>query len=169
MRMKGEIMPKILIVFHGGSGALAMLASDAAAGAEGVRFAETKVRSTLPDAEELLMHDGVLFGFEGPENDAAWGEMAAGMGQLADWARENPGRFSNVVGGVFSSTDAGERAGIAALSRLGAIVVTTGDRAGDSRGRARALGVRVAKTAEWVRHGLSHERGHAHTHQKTTD
>jgi len=155
-------MPKVIVLVSGADDAASSLGVAAADGAKSVRFTEVDVRSTGADASRharvasahaVTHYDGVVIATASGATDDAL------MHLLDELARER--EVSTTVFGV-AAGDAGlaER-----VSRLGGVVVSQRAGAdGDAAEQARLLGVRVAKVAGWVRHGLGHEAEHQHAH-----
>lgn len=139
-------MPKVLVLFDGRSDDTARAARAIGEGAESVRFTEVELRA-LETGERASAYDGVVL---------------VGSRESAQVATESlTGPLADRVGGVFTA-DGGDEvqpALVAAMLSAGMIVV--GPR---PDGDARALGARVAKVTEWVRHARSHEHGHSHGH-----
>lgn len=146
-------MPKILVVLDPSSSTAARQADLVAEGARSVRFAEVDVRTlaTLAGAPD---HDAILIGVDGgSQSVAAVLERFAPHGGVTD-------RVVAAFGG--SASDAWDLLRPAAT--LGVIVVP-GEASSDDA--LRALGARVTRVAEWVRHAKSHEArpgGHGHHH-----
>jgi hypothetical protein len=142
-RIEGESMPKLLVLCEEESGVTKMLADAAASGARGVRFMEVDVRTavSLAPARE---YDAILFATGGVPSVAIDRTIA----ELA-----SAGDTSNTV---FAAVGVGAPAVIARCVEAGGIVAAV--RGGD----AKATGVRAAKVAGWVRHGLGHEAEHHH-------
>lgn len=137
-------MPKLIVLFSGGSDAGRLIAKSAADGAKSVRFMEVDVREL--GAADVNGYDGVVIVPDGASE-------AAVDAALHDVAHAG----SNVVVGV-----AAEGALPARTQRMDVIVVSSREK--DPEARARALGLRTAKVAAWVRHGLGHEAEDGHTH-----
>jgi len=135
-------MPKVLVQFDGSSNDAAQAARTVADGAESVRFTEVEVRA-LDARERLADYDGVVFVASRTGMDGATGALAG---------------LTDKVGAVVApdGTD-GQSTLVAAMLRAGMIVVGAG-----TEGEARAIGARVAKVTEWVRHALSHHHHHTH-------
>ncbi|HEX8850407.1 MAG TPA: NAD(P)H-dependent oxidoreductase [Gemmatimonadaceae bacterium] len=173
-------MPKVLVLFHSRSGTAA-LAEAVAEGAASVKFTEVELRRiedlasaaenagttsrhrVLESVESLADYDGLIIGVE--ERD---GRMVAEVRAVLDRARQlaSRGSFVDKVGAAFGAGDEGASEAatnpiIASMMHLGMLIVPPGS--GDAKG-ARALGARVAKVTEWVRHAKSHEHGHKHAH-----
>ena len=140
----------------------------------------------LESAEQVAAYDGVIIGSPG-DSGAMSAELRQLLDQLAPLAAK--GALTDRVGAVFTAAPAsrgghdsalsGMTAALASLgmlicppgvaadaSPLGAVGLTEGDeQIGDADlATARALGKRVAKVAEWVRHAKSHEAPHHHAH-----
>ena len=154
------------------------------------REALAKRYRTLEAAERIADYDGVVIGSPG-HFGAMSAELRDVLDQLGPLASR--GALVDKVGGAFTtalagrggheSTLAGMTTAMASLgmllcppgqgevasgagSPLGAIALTgDGQPIGEAElATARALGKRVAKVAEWVRHAKGHEAGHGHGH-----
>ena len=135
-------MPKVLVQFDASSKDAAQAARTVAEGAESVRFTEVEVRA-LDARERLADYDGVVLVASRAGMDAAT-EALAGL--------------TDKVGAVVAPDGADAQSPlVAAMLRAGMIVVGAGP-----EGEARAVGARVAKVTEWVRHARSHHHHHTH-------
>ena len=144
----------------------------------------------LESAERIADYDGIIIGSPG-HFGAMSAELRNVLDQLGPLASR--GALADKVGAAFTTalaarggheaTLAGMTTALASLgmlicppgqgegaqgagSPLGAIALTgEGGSIGEPElAIARALGKRVAKVAEWVRHAKGHEAGHAHSH-----
>jgi hypothetical protein len=99
-------------------------------------------------AADVSGYDGVVIVADGASD-------AAVDGALHDVAHAG----SNAVVGVVA-----EGALPARTQRMDVIIVSSREK--EPEARARAIGLRTAKVAAWVRHGLGHEAegGHSHAH-----
>ena len=169
-------MPKVIVIAVGTDATASTLADAVVEGATGVRFTEVDVRSVNSDAgegatqptrsrvkplestEQLADYDGIVI-VGATADDGAPG-AARLMEQLAAGASDHG--YPNAVFGLL----AGDASLLASVASLGGIIVSEPRGSGDSIGRAKALGARVAKVAEWVRHALSHEQQDRTAHKE---
>ena len=153
-------MPKVLVLFDNRDQRAERLAELAIEGAKKIRFTEVDVRVISDDAssdgarrkrfepaDAVNQYDGVVIAGSDHEASAAIDALLAGRDGSAN------GEFANHV---FALVTEGEPA-YQRLTALGGIVVTPPPGLTDAEQRARKMGERVAKVAEWVRHALSHE------------
>jgi hypothetical protein len=140
-----------------------------AASAANVRFTDVDVRSMSSHSvngrnvkmwggvEAFRDYDGVVFAA------SLRGDVNAPLHEALDAAEREqpPDAFLNTVFAVAGSSDPALLSGVA---RLGGIIVSSPRDSGDPTRQAHALGERVAKVVEWVRHARSHEHGQAHGH-----
>jgi putative intracellular protease/amidase len=166
-------MPKVIVLVAGGEQSNVALADAAAAGATGVRFTEVDVRAytsdgtpgttrykTLESLDRIADYDGMILVHGGAESEA--GDIPALLDRIDEAAPANG--FPNLVIGIVGGASV-----LANAARLGGIIAAEPRGLAEGAARATALGARVAKLVEWVRHALSHESHdhteHAHTHQ----
>lgn len=165
--LENYVMPKVLVLFDSGDHQAERLAALTAEGAKNVRFTEVDVRAVgdetaaggatrkrLESSEAVDQYDGVVV--VGSDR-----ELSAAINALL--AAHPRGEFVDCVFASVSHADTSQQ-----LAALGGILVGMSDEStSDLEARARKIGQRVAKVAEWVRHALSHEHGHGqtpHTH-----
>jgi hypothetical protein len=163
-------MPKVMVLFYGDEGDASILDA-VVAGAKSVRFTEVEIRAGGDGSDAAVAKhkrvdparptgeaDGVVIVANGV------GSSGAGVAQTIDHLTHSE-RIRDLVLGVAADASVVDR-----VARTGGIVIV--NRASHSQpnasDEARALGVRVAKVAGWVRHGLGHEaeqqHGHSHAH-----
>jgi hypothetical protein len=164
-------MPKVMVLFYGDEGGESMLDA-VVAGAKSVRFTEVEIRAIGDESDPLVAKhkrvdparptgeaDGVVIVANGA------GSSGAGVAQIIAHL-SNSERVRDLVLGVAADASVVDRA-----ARTGAIVIVSRATAShpNASDEARALGVRVAKVAGWVRHGLGHEAEHQHGHTHSHD
>lgn len=163
-------MPKVLVLFFGAESPASTLAEAAAEGASSHRFMEVDIRAGAPHQamtgrrhkvldgpEALREYDGVVL------SAPAAGELPSELDVLLDAAeRQSSGEtFANTV---FAVVGGENTVLLGRVSRLGGIIVSEPRGSDDPEARARAAGARVGKVVGWVRHALSHEHPHHHSH-----
>jgi hypothetical protein len=162
-------MPKLVVVYYGAESPAAALADAAADGAKSVRFTEVDVRVADSHAQDTSRRHRLL---ESPAALTAYSaiviaceaaaELPTPLQQLLGALERTPSEtFVNTVFGVAGGENTVLTSRVAAL---GGIVVGEPRGASDPEARARQLGARVAKVAEWVAHALGHEHGAGHHH-----
>lgn len=157
-------MPKVTVLFFGDERATAVLDA-VVAGAKSVRFTEVEVRAAtgsgtpakykrIDPAHPWGEADGVVFVADGASDSGQ--DLAPVIDRLA----QAPA-VCDLVLGVAADAPVVDR-----VARTGGIIIAnrSSEAGPDSLDEARALGVRVAKVAAWVRHGLGHEAEHEHGH-----
>ncbi len=111
-----------------------------------MRFMEVDVRAF--GSTDVQGYDGVVIA----------GSEAEGAADVVDSLLHDVAHAgANVVVGIARAGELPAR-----LQRMTTILVTSGAR--DPVERAEAVGLRTAKVAAWVRHGLGHEAEGQHTH-----
>jgi hypothetical protein len=169
--LEHDIMPKVIVLFYGAESPASSLAESAAHGAGHVRFTEVDIRSGGPHeadtrharkrlggVEDLADYAGVIIA------SPAAGEIPAELDRLLAEAEVlPPATFTNVVFGVAGGENT---VLLGRVARLGGIIVSEPRGKTDPEATARALGQRVAKVVDWVRHAMGHEAGAGvgHTH-----
>ena len=150
-------MPKVLVLVSDDSDAAMLLATCVGDGARAVRFTEVDVRATESlDVEALRDYTGVAIVGTAPR-------LSLSLTKLLD-ACESAGA-SGFANTVFASVGFDGDVALERIARLGGIIVTERQSELTQEERAKGVGRRVAKVAEWVRHALSHEHAnHHHAH-----
>ena len=152
-----EVMPKVLVLVAGDSDSSKSIAQSVREGAAAVRFTEVDIRAAESyDAADLRDYDGIVVVGSGRDAMPAFASLIA-SDDLSD-----ANAFTNTV---MASAGFDDGAILDRLASLGGIIVAErpGGLAADAR--AKLIGARVAKVAEWVRHALSHEHArHHHAH-----
>ncbi len=150
-------MPKVLILVAGDGDSSKSIARSVREGAAAVRFTEVDIRAAESfDAADLPGYDGIVVVGSGRDASPAFATLIA-SGDLTDG-----NAFANTV---MASAGFDDGAILERLASFGGIIVA--ERPSELRADARAklVGTRVAKVAEWVRHALSHEHArHHHAH-----
>ena len=163
----------MIVLVAGAEDATAVLAEAVAAGAAHIRFTEVDVRTTSSHStndrqirmwggvDELRDCDAVVFV---PSLQA---DSNAALSEVLQTAEREPAdTFLNTI---FAVTGASDAAFLARIANLGGIIVSPPRGSQDSTRQAHALGGRVAKVVEWVRHARSHDHGHTHEHSHHHD
>ena len=150
-------MPKVLVLVADDSDAAKLLATCVGDGARAVRFTEVDVRATDSlDVEALLDYMGVAIVGTAPRPSVS-------LANLLDACESSAA--SDFANTVFASVGFDGDVALERIARLGGIIVTERRSELTPEERAKRVGGRVAKVAEWVRHALSHEHAHhQHTH-----
>lgn len=150
-------MPKVLILVAGDGDSSKSLAESVRDGAAAVRFTEVDVRAAESrEAADLRDYDAIVVVGSGRDVSPALATLIE-LGALGD-----ANAFTNTV---LASAGFDDGVMLDRLARLGGIIVA--ERASELApdARAKLVGTRVAKVAEWVRHALSHEHArHQHAH-----
>ena len=162
-------MPKVIVLLCDAGSSVEELGAVVAEGAKGVRFAEVDVRTvgrlrttgnepykSLGSADRIREYDGIIM-------VCTIGDVPAALGGVFDHL-EQALPTGEMLNKVLAATGAGNQRVVERLARLGGIIVCEPYGTADSLHAGRALGARVAKVAEWVRHALSHEQANQHHH-----
>ena len=152
--LENDVMPKVLVLVADDSDATKLLATCVAEGARAVRFTEVDVRAAESlDVEALRECTGVAI-------VGTTQGLSLSLAKLLDACEsEATSDFANTV---FASVGVDGDLALERIARLGGIVVTERESDLTPDERAKHVGRRVAKVAEWVRHALSHEHAHHH-------
>ena len=149
-----EVMPKVLVLVAGDSDSSKSIAQSVREGAVAVRFTEVDIRPTESyDAADLRDYDGIVVVGSGRNVSPAFATLIA-SGDVTD-----ANAFTNTV---MASAGFDDGAILDRLASLGGIIVAERPSGLAADARAKLIGARVAKVAEWVRHALSHEHAHHH-------
>jgi hypothetical protein len=167
--LERDNMPKVIVLYAATDSSAGTLAAAAAEGAKGIRFTEVDVRvvggSTttdgqrhrqLEDAERIQDYDGAIVVVTGAA-------MSSELGAVLD-ALETVEPVDGVANKVFAIAGDNAPVLLPRVARLGSIIVSPPRGLADTEAAAKALGMRVAKVSEWVRHALSHEAKDHHHH-----
>jgi hypothetical protein len=153
--LEKSVMPKVLVLVTGDNDQSKFLADCVGDGARAVRFTEVDVRRLASDEPaQLREYDGVVF--VGPN-----GELGPALTRLLDACESaDASEFATTI---FASAGFEGGSVLERIARLGGIIVAERPSELAPEARAKLVGKRVGKVAEWVRHALSHEHGH-HDH-----
>ena len=150
--LENDVMPKVLVLVADVSDAAKQLASCVGDGARAVRFTEVEIRAVDSlDVDALRDYSGVAIVGTG---------RSLSLTNLLDACEE--AAASDFANTVFASVGSDGDVALERIARLGGIIVTERETELSAEERAKHLGKRVAKVAEWVRHALSHEHAHHH-------
>jgi len=152
-----EVMPKVLVLVANDSDSSKSIAQSVREGAAAVRFTEVDIRATESyDAADLRDYDGIVVVGSGREVSPAFATLFS-SGDLTDG-----NAFANTV---MASAGFDDGVFLERLASFGGIIVADRPSELTPDARAKLVGTRVAKVAEWVRHALSHEHArHHHAH-----
>jgi len=153
-----EVMPKVLVLVANDSDSSKSIAQSVREGAAAVRFTEVDIRAaeSYYDAADLREYDGIVVVGSGREVSPAFATLFA-SGDLTDG-----NAFANTV---MASAGFDDGVFLERLASFGGIIVAERPSELTAAARAKLVGTRVAKVAEWVRHALSHEHArHHHAH-----
>jgi len=153
-----EVMPKVLVLVANDSDSSKSIAQSVREGAAAVRFTEVDIRAaeSYYDAADLREYDGIVVVGSGREVSPAFATLFA-SGDLTDG-----NAFANTV---MASAGFDDGVFLERLASFGGIIVADRPSELTPDARAKLVGTRVAKVAEWVRHALSHEHArHHHAH-----
>jgi hypothetical protein len=152
--LENDVMPKVLVLVADDSDATKLLAACVGDGARAVRFTEVDVRAVESlDVEALRDCTGVAIVGTAPR-------LSLSLTNLLDACES--GAASDFANTVFASVGFDGEVVLERIARLGGIIVSERRSELTPEERAKRVGKRVAKVAEWVRHALSHEHAHHH-------